>query len=114
PDGPRYPTIRLNFSETILKLVILLYAARRQPAASHLVFPPATQPHYCLKNNTRKPPIREPRNLNRYLVVSSITLPPNMFALSEESKERIGKIIEISKVAMHYGYLPLILYLGAL
>ncbi|RYC62281.1 hypothetical protein CHU98_g3937 [Xylaria longipes] len=35
-----------------------------------------------------------------------------MFALSEESKERIGKIIEISKVAMHYGYLPLILYLG--
>ncbi|KAI2608434.1 TOM7 family-domain-containing protein [Hypoxylon fragiforme] len=37
---------------------------------------------------------------------------PNMFALSEESKERIGKIIEIGRVAMHYGYLPLILYLG--
>ncbi|KAK3995066.1 mitochondrial FAD carrier protein FLX1 [Cladorrhinum sp. PSN332] len=36
-----------------------------------------------------------------------------MFALSEESKERIGKIIEISRVAIHYGYLPLILYLGA-
>ncbi|KAI1312767.1 TOM7 family-domain-containing protein [Xylaria venustula] len=35
-----------------------------------------------------------------------------MFALSEESKERIGKIIEVSKIAMHYGYLPLILYLG--
>ncbi|KAI1111069.1 TOM7 family-domain-containing protein [Nemania sp. NC0429] len=35
-----------------------------------------------------------------------------MFALSEESKERISKIIEISRVAMHYGYLPLILYLG--
>ncbi|KAK4114449.1 mitochondrial carrier [Canariomyces notabilis] len=36
-----------------------------------------------------------------------------MFALSEESKERIGKIIEISRVAIHYsGYLPLILYLG--
>ncbi|KAI1407257.1 TOM7 family-domain-containing protein [Hypoxylon sp. FL1857] len=35
-----------------------------------------------------------------------------MFALSEESKERIGKIIEIGRVAMHYGYLPLILYLG--
>ncbi|KAI1214856.1 TOM7 family-domain-containing protein [Annulohypoxylon truncatum] len=34
------------------------------------------------------------------------------FALSEESKERIGKIIEIGRVAMHYGYLPLILYLG--
>ncbi|TPX09690.1 uncharacterized protein E0L32_009163 [Thyridium curvatum] len=34
-----------------------------------------------------------------------------MFALSEESKERIGKIIEISRVAIHYGYLPLVLYL---
>ncbi|PMD28440.1 hypothetical protein NA56DRAFT_696211 [Hyaloscypha hepaticicola] len=32
--------------------------------------------------------------------------------LSEESKERIGKIIDISRVAIHYGYLPLILYLG--
>ncbi|KAL1877608.1 hypothetical protein VTK73DRAFT_8432 [Phialemonium thermophilum] len=37
-----------------------------------------------------------------------------MFALSEESKERIGKIIEISRVAIHYGYLPLILYLGTM
>ncbi|KAK1770595.1 TOM7 family-domain-containing protein [Phialemonium atrogriseum] len=35
-----------------------------------------------------------------------------MFTLSEESKERIGKIIEVSRVAIHYGYLPLILYLG--
>ncbi|ATY66686.1 mitochondrial folate carrier [Cordyceps militaris] len=35
-----------------------------------------------------------------------------MFALSEESKERIGKLIDISRVAVHYGYLPLILYLG--
>ncbi|PQE13902.1 Mitochondrial folate carrier protein [Rutstroemia sp. NJR-2017a BBW] len=32
--------------------------------------------------------------------------------LSEESKERIGKIIDYSRVAIHYGYLPLILYLG--
>ncbi|KAF4638028.1 hypothetical protein G7Y89_g48 [Cudoniella acicularis] len=32
--------------------------------------------------------------------------------LSEETKERIGKIIDISRVAIHYGYLPLILYLG--
>ncbi|PMD49239.1 Tom7-domain-containing protein [Hyaloscypha bicolor E] len=32
--------------------------------------------------------------------------------LSEESKERIGKIIDISRVAIHYGYLPLILYLA--
>lgn len=35
-----------------------------------------------------------------------------MFALSEESKERIAKLIDISRVAIHYGYLPLILYLG--
>ncbi|APA15409.1 hypothetical protein sscle_14g101790 [Sclerotinia sclerotiorum 1980 UF-70] len=32
--------------------------------------------------------------------------------LSEESKERIGKLIDYSRVAIHYGYLPLILYLG--
>ncbi|KAI5862741.1 mitochondrial outer membrane translocase complex, subunit Tom7 [Durotheca rogersii] len=37
-----------------------------------------------------------------------------LFTLSEESKERIGKIIDIGRVAMHYGYLPLILYLGML
>ncbi|KAK4204307.1 TOM7 family-domain-containing protein [Triangularia verruculosa] len=35
-----------------------------------------------------------------------------MFRLSEESKERIGKLIELSRVALHYGYLPFILYLG--
>ncbi|EYB27587.1 hypothetical protein FG05_13128 [Fusarium graminearum] len=35
-----------------------------------------------------------------------------MFALSEESKERIAKLIDVSRVAIHYGYLPLILYLG--
>ncbi|KAK0720852.1 TOM7 family-domain-containing protein [Lasiosphaeris hirsuta] len=35
-----------------------------------------------------------------------------MFTLSEESKERITRIIEVSRVAIHYGYLPLILYLG--
>ncbi|KAF2086817.1 Tom7-domain-containing protein [Saccharata proteae CBS 121410] len=32
--------------------------------------------------------------------------------LSEETKERISKIIDVSRVAVHYGYLPLILYLG--
>jgi hypothetical protein len=37
-----------------------------------------------------------------------------MFALSEESKERIAKLIDVSRVAIHYGYLPLILYLGPL
>jgi len=27
-------------------------------------------------------------------------------------QERIGKIIDVSRVVIHYGYLPLILYLG--
>ncbi|KAG9198393.1 hypothetical protein G6514_010237 [Epicoccum nigrum] len=35
-----------------------------------------------------------------------------MFSLSEESKERIARIIDVSRVAIHYGYLPLILYIG--
>ncbi|KAG6017655.1 hypothetical protein E4U54_005463 [Claviceps lovelessii] len=35
-----------------------------------------------------------------------------MLSLSEESKERIAKLIDVSRVAIHYGYLPLILYLG--
>ncbi|ORX92295.1 TOM7 family-domain-containing protein [Clohesyomyces aquaticus] len=52
-----------------------------------------------------------------------------MFTLSEESKvpgsaypasidmltpsqERIARVIDVSRVAIHYGYLPLILYLG--
>ncbi|EMF11965.1 Tom7-domain-containing protein [Sphaerulina musiva SO2202] len=33
-------------------------------------------------------------------------------ALSEESKERIARVIDLSRVAIHYGYLPLIIYLG--
>jgi import receptor subunit TOM7 len=32
--------------------------------------------------------------------------------LSEESKERVSKLIDISRVVIHYGYLPLIVYLG--
>ncbi|KAF1346464.1 TOM complex component Tom7 [Delphinella strobiligena] len=31
---------------------------------------------------------------------------------SEETKERISRVIDISRVAVHYGYLPLIIYLG--
>ncbi|KAK6353460.1 hypothetical protein TWF696_005424 [Orbilia brochopaga] len=32
--------------------------------------------------------------------------------ISEETKERITRIIDISRVVVHYGYLPLILYIG--
>ncbi|KAL1963191.1 hypothetical protein VTN77DRAFT_8624 [Rasamsonia byssochlamydoides] len=35
-----------------------------------------------------------------------------MVQFSEETKERISKIIDISRIAIHYGYLPLIVYLG--
>ncbi|KAJ0114929.1 Mitochondrial outer membrane translocase complex [Diaporthe amygdali] len=37
-----------------------------------------------------------------------------MFTLSEESKERIGKLIDVARVAIHYGYLPMVLYLASL
>ncbi|CZT05875.1 related to TOM complex component Tom7 [Rhynchosporium agropyri] len=37
---------------------------------------------------------------------------PVKMQLSEETKERIGKVIDFSRVAIHYGYLPLIIYLG--
>ncbi|KAF2858176.1 Tom7-domain-containing protein [Piedraia hortae CBS 480.64] len=36
---------------------------------------------------------------------------PN-FQLSEETKERLTNVLDISRVAIHYGYLPLIIYLG--
>ncbi|CAK9442184.1 uncharacterized protein LODBEIA_P59270 [Lodderomyces beijingensis] len=32
--------------------------------------------------------------------------------LSDESKERIVKLLDYSKVIAHYGFIPLILYLG--
>ncbi|EED12535.1 hypothetical protein TSTA_005660 [Talaromyces stipitatus ATCC 10500] len=35
-----------------------------------------------------------------------------MVQFSEETKERISKVIEVSRIAVHYGYLPFIVYLG--
>ncbi|KAJ1329311.1 mitochondrial import receptor subunit TOM7 [Microdochium nivale] len=32
--------------------------------------------------------------------------------LTPPSQERIGKLIEVGRVVMHYGYIPMILYLG--
>ncbi|OBT73864.1 hypothetical protein VF21_06677 [Pseudogymnoascus sp. 05NY08] len=34
------------------------------------------------------------------------------FQLSEESKERVGKLIDVSRVVIHYGFLPLVVYIG--
>ncbi|KAL1584362.1 hypothetical protein WHR41_06370 [Cladosporium halotolerans] len=31
---------------------------------------------------------------------------------SEETKERIARVIGFAQVGVHYGYLPLIIYLG--
>jgi hypothetical protein len=53
-----------------------------------------------------------PFRLTFILLPSSLSTSVNMFALSEESKERIAKVIDVARVAIHYGYLPLILYLG--
>ncbi|ODV95999.1 hypothetical protein PACTADRAFT_49421 [Pachysolen tannophilus NRRL Y-2460] len=33
-------------------------------------------------------------------------------ALSEESKERIVKILDLTKTVAHYGWIPFVLYLG--
>lgn len=35
-----------------------------------------------------------------------------MCSHNRHTQERIGKIIDVSRVVIHYGYLPLILYLG--
>ncbi|CAN6661420.1 mitochondrial import receptor subunit Tom7p [Trichomonascus vanleenenianus] len=32
--------------------------------------------------------------------------------LSEESKERISKLLDVGRVTLHYGWIPFILYLG--
>ncbi|GAV56070.1 hypothetical protein ZYGR_0AZ02420 [Zygosaccharomyces rouxii] len=34
------------------------------------------------------------------------------FILSDESKERISKILSMSHTIVHYGWMPFILYLG--
>ncbi|ODV66699.1 Tom7-domain-containing protein [Hyphopichia burtonii NRRL Y-1933] len=34
------------------------------------------------------------------------------FTLSDESKERITKVLEYSKVIAHYGFIPFVLYVG--
>ncbi|BFZ62393.1 translocase of the outer mitochondrial membrane [Saitoella coloradoensis] len=34
------------------------------------------------------------------------------FALSEETRERISRVIEITKQAVHWGFIPMILYIG--
>ncbi|KAF9528007.1 mitochondrial import receptor subunit TOM7 [Crepidotus variabilis] len=31
---------------------------------------------------------------------------------SEDTKERISKVIEIGRTVLHYGYIPLIIYIG--
>lgn len=50
-------------------------------------------------------------DLNTYTM--AISTPKNFqLTLSDESKERIVKIMDISKTITHYGFIPFILYLG--
>merc|ERR1712000_143814 len=62
-----------------------------------------------LTATARPPPPSRSRSRDKR---QALPLTATMFALSEETKERIAKIIDISRVAIHYGYLPLVLYLG--
>ena len=62
------------------------------------------------------------RKFRRWL--SNFTLFNTMVQLSEETKvphgmkghsngkERIGRVIDMGKVAVHYGWIPMILYIG--
>ncbi|ODQ64536.1 Tom7-domain-containing protein [Nadsonia fulvescens var. elongata DSM 6958] len=33
-------------------------------------------------------------------------------SLSEDTRERVSKLLDVSRVAVHYGWIPFILYLG--
>lgn len=35
-----------------------------------------------------------------------------IFQLSEESRERISKVLDLGRVALHYGWIPLVIYVG--
>ncbi|EER31382.1 predicted protein [Candida tropicalis MYA-3404] len=37
---------------------------------------------------------------------------PLQLTLSEESKERVVKLLDYSKTIAHYGFIPFVLYLG--
>ena len=40
------------------------------------------------------------------------TMPAFQLALSDESKERLAKVMDYSRTIAHYGFIPFILYLG--
>ncbi|CCE78162.1 Piso0_000778 [Millerozyma farinosa CBS 7064] len=39
-------------------------------------------------------------------------MPNYQLTLSDESKERIAKVLDYSKTIAHYGFIPFVLYLG--
>ncbi|CAI5760419.1 unnamed protein product [Candida verbasci] len=43
---------------------------------------------------------------------SSNSITKYQFTLSDESKERILKVLDYSKTIAHYGFIPFVLYLG--
>ena len=38
--------------------------------------------------------------------------PNYQITLSDESKDRIAKVLDYSRVIAHYGFIPLVLYMG--
>ena len=47
------------------------------------------------------------------LTIENYPLPILLTLLTNTKQERIAKILDISRITLHYGYLPLILYLGS-
>lgn len=63
-----------------------------------------TQSHPLLSSPSAQ---ETPLHPQSHLITFSLT-PPAF----QQKQERITKILDISRITLHYGYLPLIIYLG--
>nr|POE56673.1 mitochondrial import receptor subunit tom7 [Quercus suber] len=57
-------------------------------------------------------PARQPQSYSVHFYIPPEHKKMAYFQFSEETKERILRIIDFARVGVHYGYLPLIIYLG--
>lgn len=80
-----------------------------QPA-SNLIFP---NPHVTY------PVVQNPQMQQLHISVlihistrKTTTHTTMIFQLSEESRERISKVLDLGRVALHYGWIPLVIYVG--
>lgn len=74
-----------------------------QPALAFL--PPSHLRRSCRQHSHHVPALGRIKG-------ASTPAPPMTPGLTTTIQERITRIIDVSRVAIHYGYLPLILYLG--